>query len=97
MTEHEGPDQGRKVDQNVGLGQQRVDEPNPGTDQIAEPGSAGGPGNRQGRRARPVTGIATGVSPARRPRFRRRCRPSRSDNSPIAKNWMGHAAAHGPW
>jgi len=36
------------MDQNGGLGQQRVDELNPGADQTAEPASAGGPGTGSG-------------------------------------------------
>ncbi len=48
MIERDGTDQGRKVDQNGGLGQQRVDEPGPGPDQLAQPGSAGGPGTGSG-------------------------------------------------
>ena len=48
MIEQDGTDKGRKVNQNAGLGQQRVDEPGPGPDQLAEPGSAGGPGTGAG-------------------------------------------------
>ena len=59
MTEQDRPDQGRKVDQNGGLGQQRVDEPGPGPDQTAQPGSAGGPGTG--------SGDATGSTPAGQP------------------------------
>jgi hypothetical protein len=48
MSKINQPTQGREVDQNAGLGQQRVDEPGPGADETALPPSAGGPGTGGG-------------------------------------------------
>jgi hypothetical protein len=56
MTDTEKPVQGRKVDQNAGLGQIRVDEPGPGADQLAAPSSAGGPGAGSGDAAQASAG-----------------------------------------